>query len=83
MLKAINKIQRSRLTFDFSSKVTHIWVLLTYQNVVFSETTRPIELKFHMKTHYDSLAKFVTSCSGYMTKMTKMTTTPIYGEKSL
>ena len=57
----INKFQRSRLTFDFSAKVAHIGVSSTYQNIVFSGTTRPIELKFHMKTHYDKLAKIDTN----------------------
>ena len=31
----------------------------------FSETTRPIELDFHMKTPYDRLAKIYTNCSGH------------------
>ena len=35
----------SRLTFDISAKVAHVGVPSTYQNIVFSETTRPIELK--------------------------------------
>ena len=30
---------------------------------------RPIELKFHMTTPYDWLAKIRTNCSGHMTKM--------------
>ena len=59
---AINKFQRSRLTFNFS------------------ETTRPIELKFHMKTPCDRLAKIYTNCTGHMTKMATM---PIYGKNPL
>ena len=47
---AIDKFQRSRLTFNFSAKVAHIGVPSTHQNIVSSETTRPFELKFHMKT---------------------------------
>ena len=47
---AINKFQRSRLTFNFSAKVAHIGVPSTHQNIVSSETTRPFELKFHMET---------------------------------
>ena len=74
---AINKFQRSRLTFNFSAKITHIGILSTHQNIVSSETTRPIELKFHMKTPFDWLAKIYTSCTGHMTKMA---TTPIYGK---
>ena len=73
---AINKFQRSRLTFNFSAKVAYIGVLSSLQNIVSSETTRPFELKFHMKTPYDSLAKIFTNCTGHMTKMATM---PIYG----
>ena len=79
-LVSINKFQRSRLTFDLSAKVAHIGVPLTYQNIVFSETTWPIEIKFHMTTPYDWLAKIYTNCYGHMTKMA---TTPIYGKNSL
>ena len=41
---------------------------------IFSETIRPIELKFHMKSPYDRLANIYTNCSDHMTKMA---TTPI------
>ena len=44
---------------------------------IFSETIRPIELKFHMKLSYDRLANIYTNCSDHMTKMA---TTPIYGK---
>ena len=37
---------------------------------IFSETIRPIELKFHMMSPYDSLANTYTNCSGHLTKMT-------------
>ena len=74
---AINKFQRSRLTFDFSAKVAHTRVPSTHQNIVSSETTWPFELKFHRKTSYDRLAKIYTNCTGHMTKMA---TTPIYGK---
>ena len=77
---AINKFQRSRLTFNFSAKVAHIGVPSTDLNIVYSETTRPIELKFRMKTLYDRLVKIYTNCSGHMTKMA---TTPIYGKNPL
>ena len=77
---AINKFQRSRLTFNFSAKVAHIGVPSTHQNIVSSETTMPFELKFHMKTSYYRLAKIYTNCTGHMTKMA---TTPIYGKNPL
>ena len=77
---AINKFQRSKLTFNFSAKVAHIWVPSTHYNIVSSETTWPIELKFYMKTPYDRLAKIYTNCSGHITKMA---TTPIYTKNPL
>ena len=61
-LVSINKFQRSRLTFDLSAKVARIGVPSTYLNIVFSETTWPIEIKFHMTTPYDWLAKIYTNC---------------------
>ena len=79
-LVSINKFQRSRLTFDLSAKVAHIGVPSTYLNIVFSATTRPIELEFHMMTPFDWLAKICTNCYGHMTKMA---TTPIYGKNYL
>ena len=79
-LVSINKFQRSRLTFDLSAMVAHIGVPSTYQNIVFSETTCPIETKFHMTTPYDWLAKTHTNCNGHMTKMATM---PIYGKNFL
>ena len=77
---ALNKFQRSRLTFNFSAKVAHTGVPSTHQNIVSSETTRPFELKFHMKTPYDKLAKICTNFTGHITKMA---TTPIYGKNPL
>ena len=77
---AINKFQRSRFTFNLLAKVAHIGVPSTHQNIVSSETTRPFELKFHMKTPYDRLAKIYTKCTGHMTKMATM---PIYGKNLL
>ena len=77
---ATNKFQRSRLAFDLSAKVAHIVVPSTYLNIVFSETTRPIEIKIHMTTPYDWLAKICTNCYGHMTKMA---TKPIYGKNYL
>ena len=72
----INKFQRSRLTFDLSANVTRIGVPSIYQNIFFSETIRPIKLKFHMKTPYDKFAKIYTNCCGHMTKMADI---PIHG----
>ena len=48
-----------------------------YLNIVFLETTRPIELKFHMMTPYGWLAKICANCYGHMTKMAP---TPVYGK---
>ena len=63
----INKLQRSRSTFDLSAKVAHI-VVPSYKTIVFSKTTRPIELNFHMKTPYERLAKMYSNCFSHMTK---------------
>ena len=65
----------SRLTFDLSAMVAHIGVPSTYKNIVFSETTWPLQTKFHMTTSYDWLAKTYTNCYGHMTKIATM---PIY-----
>ena len=77
---AINKFQRSRLTFDLSAKVTHNVVQSINLNIVFSQTIDPIELKFHMKTPSDKSVKIYTKCFGHMTKMAA---TPIYGKNLL
>ena len=71
----MNKFQRLRLTLDRSTKVAHIGVPPIYKNIVFSETFRPIELKFHMKTPSDKLAKIHATSFGHMNKMA---TTSIY-----
>ena len=42
-----------------------------------SNTNDPFELKFHVNTSYDKLAKIYTKYFGHMTKMTIM---PIYGK---
>ena len=77
---AINKFQRSMLTFALSAKVAHIVVQSIYLSIVYSQTIGPIELKFHVKTPYDMSAKI---CTKYFGHMTKMATTPIYGKNPL
>ena len=37
--------------------MAHIGVPTIYQDIVLSQTIGPIELKFHVKTPYDKLAK--------------------------
>ena len=76
----INKVQRSRMIFDPSAKIAHVGVPSIYSNKVFSESFRPIELKFHMKTSYDKFAKIYTNRSSHMTKMTNI---HIYGKNPL
>ena len=49
--------------------------LSTFSNI-FSETTGPIELKFHMETPKDGGKKVCSNGSGHMTKIAA---TPIYG----
>ena len=75
---AINKFQRSWLTFDLSAYVAHIGVPSIYLNIVFSQTIGPIELKFLVKTPY-KLAKIYAK---YFGLMAKMAATPIYGKKT-
>ena len=70
---AINKCQRSRLTFQPRSPSI-------YHNIVFSQTIGAIELKFHVKTPYDKLVKIYTNHFGHMTKMSA---TSIYGKPPL
>ena len=41
---ALNKFQRSSLTFALSAKVAHNVVPSIYQNIVFTQTIGPIEL---------------------------------------
>ena len=77
---AINKFQRSRLTFALSAKVAHIVVPSIYLNIVFSQIIGPIELKFYVKTPYDKTAKIYAKYFGHMTKMAAM---PIYGKNLL
>ena len=77
---AINKFQRSRLTFALSAKVAYIVVPSIYLNIVYSQTIGPIELKFHVKTPYDKSAKIYTKYFGHMTNMAA---TPIYGKNLL
>ena len=74
---AINKFQRSRLTFAFSAKVAHIVIQSIYLNLVFSQTIDPIELTFHAKTPYDKIRKMYSKHLGHMTKMAA---TPIHGK---
>ena len=45
--------------------------------MVFSQTIGPIELKIHVKTPYDKLAKIYAKYFGHMTKMAAML---IYGK---
>ena len=77
---AINKFQRSRLTFDFSAKVPHFGVPSIYLNIVFSETIGPIEFKFHVKIYCNKLKKIYKNCFGHMTKIADM---PVYGTNPL
>ena len=65
---AKDKFQRSRLTFQQSS------LILKSHNIksVVSETSRPIELKFHIETPQVERCIFITNFNGHMTKMAAM-----------
>ena len=52
-------------------------MLSTFSNIFSSETTGPIEAKFHMEPPWDRGTKVCSNGSGHMTKMAAM---PIYGK---
>ena len=52
----------------------------TISNIFSSETSGPIELKFHMETPKDAGTKVCSNGPGHMTKMAAM---PIYGKNPL
>ena len=49
----------------------------TFSNIFSSETTGPIEAKFHMEPPWDGGTKVCSNGPGHMTKMATM---PIYGK---
>ena len=49
----------------------------TFSNIFSSETTGPIEAKFHVEPPWDGGMKVCSNGPGHMTKMAAM---PIYGE---
>ena len=51
--------------------------LSTFSNIFSSETTGPIEVKFHMEPPWDGGTKVCSNRPGHMTKMAAM---PIYGK---
>ena len=55
-------------------------IVFNILKLVFSETIRPIQLKFHMKTPYDKFAKIYTNWCRHMYKMANI---PIYGKNPL
>ena len=54
-----------------------VCMLSTFSNIFSSETTRPIEAKFHMEPPWDGGTKVCSNGPGHMTKMAVM---PIYGK---
>ena len=65
---AINKFQRSRLTFELSAKSPINRLKHSFLRNHWANRTEI----FYMKTPYDRLAKIYTNCSGHMTKMATM-----------
>ena len=55
----------------------YVCVLSTFSNIFSSETTEPIEAKFHMGPPWDGGTKVSLNGPGHMTKMAAM---PIYGK---
>ena len=64
MAKISSKGQCWFLTFQLRSLILESH---QYIKTVFSQTIGPIELKFHVKTSYDKLAKTDTKHFGHMT----------------
>ena len=52
-------------------------MLSTFSDILSSETTGPIEAKFHVELPWDGGTKLCTNGPGHMTKITPM---PIYGK---
>ena len=55
----------------------YVCVLSTFSNIISSETTGPIEAKFHVEPPWVGGAKVCSNGPGHMTKMAAM---PIYGK---
>ena len=56
------------LTIDLSANVAYTG----YKNIVFSETTRPIKIKFHMETTSVKDSKYIPNVNSHMTMMAAM-----------
>ena len=54
-----------------------VFVLSKFSNIFSSETTEPIEAKFHVEPPWDGGTKVCSNGPGHMTKMAAM---PIYGK---
>ena len=54
-----------------------VYVLSTFSNIFSSETTGPIEAKFHMESLWDGRTRICSNGPGHMTKMAAI---PIYGK---
>ena len=55
----------------------YVCMLSTFSNVFSSETTGPIEAKFHLESPWDEGTKVCSNGPGLLTKMDSM---PIYGK---
>ena len=55
----------------------YVCMFSTFSNIFSSETTGPIEAKFHMESQWDGGTKVCSNGPGHMTKMAAM---PIYSK---
>ena len=55
----------------------YVCCMSTFSNIFSSETTGPIEAKFHMEPPWDRGTKVCSNGPGHLTKMAAM---PIYGK---
>ena len=77
---AINKSQRSSLTFDLSFEFTHFGSPINILKHSFLRNHLANQTQILMKTLFDTEAKIYTNCSGHMPKMANM---PKYGKTPL
>ena len=55
----------------------YVVCMSTFSNIFSSETTRPIDVKFHVEPPWDGGTKVYSNGPGHMTNMAAM---PIYGK---
>ena len=65
-------MKRTCIGRPLSSVCVWVWVLSRYSDIFSSQTTGPIEAKFHVRPPWDGGTKVCSNGSGQMTKMAVM-----------